>query len=142
MTSPIVISAIAEEADFAGIRARVRDWLDEHSQAAGVVFAEQAFALAAERDGRTLGGLIGSTNLGWLHVSLLAVAPEARRLGIGRRLLAAAEELARRRGCHGAWLNTFEHQGAGFYPRLGWEEFGALEEFPRGGVRRFYRKAL
>jgi len=144
MTAPIVISTINDDADpaFADTRTRILDWLDEHGRAAGVVFAAQPFALAASGDGRPLGGLVGSTNLGWLHVQLLAVAPEARRRGVGRRLLEAAEGIARERGCHGAWLDTYDHQGPDYYPRLGWEVFGELPDFPKGGVRRFYRKAL
>lgn len=144
MPLPIVVSTVPDDTDpaFAGLRAQVVDWLDEHGRAAGVAFEAKPFALAASRGGRPVGGLVGSTNLGWLHVSLLAVAPEARRQGVGRRLLAAAEELARSRGCHGAWLDTYDHQGPDYYPRLGWETFGELPDFPRGGVRRFYRKVL
>ena len=107
-----------------------------------MVFEAKPFALTATGDGATVGGLIGSTNLGWLHVQLLAVAPEARSRGVGRALLAAAETLARERGCHAAWLDTYDHQGPDYYPRLGWAKFGELEDFPMGGVRWFYRKAL
>lgn len=144
MTSPIIVAALPDDTDpqFADTRTQVLDWLDEHSRAVGVVFAARPFALTASRDGRPLGGLIGSTNIGWLHVQLLAVAPEARRQGVGRTLLDAAEALARERGCHGAWLDTYDHQGPDYYPRLGWEKFGELPEFPKGGVRRFYRKSL
>lgn len=144
MTAPIVVSAAFEETDpgFAAARGQVLDWLDEHSVGFGVVFAVRPFALTSARDGDTLGGLIGSTNIGWLHVQLLAVAPQARKTGVGRKLLEAAEALARARGCHGAWLDTYAHQAPDYYPKLGWTEFGALEDFPKGGVRRFYRKAL
>ena len=74
--------------------------------------------------------------------SVLAVAPEARSQGVGRALLAAAETLARERGCHAAWLDTYDHQGPDYYPCLGWIMFGELPDFPKGGNRRFYRKAL
>jgi len=144
MTKPPVLSTTIDEDDptFATTREQVLDWLDDHGRAAGVVFAQQGFAMIASVEGRSVGGLIGSTNLGWLHVSLLAVAPEARRGGVGRMLLNAAESLARERGCHGAWLDTFEHQGPEYYPRLGWEKFGELPDFPKGSCRRFYRKSL
>lgn len=144
MASEIAISQPIAEAEpgFADARSRVVDWLDEHGLAAGVTFDSKAFALTASLDGRPAGGLIGSTNLGWLHVSLLAVAPDARNRGVGRQLLQAAETIARARGCHGAWLDTLDHQGPDYYPRLGWEKFGELPDYPRGGCRRFYRKAL
>jgi GNAT superfamily N-acetyltransferase len=144
MTTEIVLSSLTEEADpaYAAARERVLDWLDGHGRAAGVVFAAKPLALTASRDGRPVGGLIGSTNLGWLHVSLLAVAPEARRQGVGRKLLEAAEALARERGCHGAWLDTYDHQGPDYYPRLGWAKFGEIPDFPMGGRRLFFRKVL
>lgn len=128
--------------EFATVKDRVLDWLDDHARAAGVVFEANPFALTATLDGRPVGGLTGSTNLGWLHVQLLAVDPEVRGQGVGRALLEAAESLARERGCHGAWLDTYNHQGPDYYPRLGWTPFGELPDFPKGGFRRFYRKAL
>lgn len=144
MATPIELSTASDEDDpaFAAARSRVIDWLDAHGEAAGVVFDPQSFALTASLDGVAAGGLIGSTNLGWLHVNLLAVAPAARRSGVGRILLEAAEALARERGCHGAWLDTLDHQGPDYYPRLGWEMFGELPDYPKGGFRRFFRKAL
>ena len=144
MTTPLAVTSIESDADpaFAEARAQVLDWLDVHGRSAGVVFDARPFAITATRDGRALGGVIGSTNLGWLHVQLLAVAPEARRQGVGRTLLEAAEALARERGCHGAWLDTYAHQAPDYYPRLGWTMFGELPDFPKGGARRFYRKAL
>ncbi|MEQ8397748.1 GNAT family N-acetyltransferase [Thalassobaculum sp.] len=144
MTEAILVSTVADDADpaFADTKSQVLDWLDQHAVAASVVFDSKPFALTATRAGNTLGGLIGSTNLGWLHVQLLAVAPEARSQGVGRALLGAAESLARDRGCHAAWLDTYDHQGPDYYPRLGWAKFGELDDFPKGGVRRFYRKAL
>ena len=144
MAPPLILTTIAEETDpaFAAARQQVLDWLDEHGRAAGVLFEARPFALSAGLDGRPAGGLIGSTKLGWLHVGLLAIAPETRRAGVGRALLAAAEDLARGRGCRGAWLDTYDHQGPDYYPRLGWEMFGELPDFPKGGCRRFYRKAL
>lgn len=144
MTAPFDLSSVTDEDDpaFAAAHNRVVDWLDAHGEAAGVAFDPQSFALTASRDGVAVGGLVGSTNLGWLHVSLLAVAPTARRHGVGRALLHAAETLARDRGCHGAWLDTLDYQGPDYYPHLGWEVFGELPDYPKGGFRRFYRKAL
>lgn len=144
MTEAILVSTVADDADpaFADTKSQVLDWLDQHAVAASVVFDSKPFALTATRAGNALGGLIGSTNLGWLRVQLLAVAPESRSQGVGRALLGAAESLARDRGCHAAWLDTYDHQGPDYYPRLGWAKFGELDDFPKGGVRRFYRKAL
>ena len=43
-----------------------------------------------------------------------------------------AEREAVQRGCHGAWLDTFEFQARGFYERLGYTCFGELPNYPAG----------
>jgi hypothetical protein len=43
-----------------------------------------------------------------------------------------AEEEAAARGCHGAWLDTFEFQARGFYERLGYTCFAELGDYPVG----------
>lgn len=141
---PVVVTTVTDAGNpvFEATKSQLLDWLNEHGETFGIAFEPQHFVLEARRDGNLVGGLLASTNLGWMHVILLAVAPEARRQGIGRCLLEAAEALARERGCHGAWIDTYDHQGPDYYPRLGWEKFGELPDFPKGGCRRFYRKAL
>lgn len=53
----------------------------------------------------------------------LYVAPEARQLGVGRRLLQAAEELARSHGVARLDLTTARnnHSAQSLYRALGWE---------------------
>ena len=62
--------------------------------------------------------------------------------GLGTELMARAEAEAIARGCHGAWLDTFEFQARGFYERLGYECFGELKDYPAGSARYFMRKTL
>ncbi len=69
--------------------------------------------------GEVLGGLWAETLFGRLHVNLLFVPESMRRGGIGRRLIGDAEAEALRRGCRGAWLDTYSFQARGFYERLG-----------------------
>ena len=92
--------------------------------------------------GATCGGLWGATGFDWLFVQLLVVPDALRGQGIGRRLMAMAEAEARRRGCHGAWLDTFDFQARPFYERLGYSCFGELADYPPGHVRYFMRKDL
>ena len=62
--------------------------------------------------------------------------------GVRTKLLTAAEDLARARGCVGASLDTFEYQARPFYEKLGYELFGTLDGYPPG-YRQFYlRKNL
>jgi len=44
------------------------------------------------------------------------------------------------RGCHSAWLTTF--QARGFYESVGYEVFATLENFPAAQQQHFLRKRL
>ncbi len=68
------------------------------------------------------------------YVLGLAVAPECRGAGIGRRLMDAAKETARSRGAQALWLDAYEHPaGAGaFYAKCGFRMVGRtkLQDLP------------
>jgi len=93
-------------------------------------------------DGAVVGGLWGRTAYGWLFVELLVIPESLRGRGFGTELMSRAESEALARGCHGAWLDTFEFQARGFYERLGYTCFGELKDYPPGSGRYFMRKAL
>jgi hypothetical protein len=44
--------------------------------------------------------------------------------------MSRAESEALARGCHSAWLDTFEFQARVFFERLGYECFGTLDHYP------------
>ena len=90
----------------------------------------------------TLGGLWGATAFSFLHIDLLYIPEAMRGAGLGRRLMSQAEQEAVRRGCHGAWLDTFSFQAPGFYERLGYVACGRIEDNPPGHQRFFMSKAL
>jgi GNAT superfamily N-acetyltransferase len=104
-------------------------------------YAEFAVFLRAS-SGDVLGGLLAEAGRGWLHIKTLWLDPSVRRGGHGSRLVAAAEGEARRRGCHGAYLDTFDYQARPFYERCGYEVFGTLDDYPVGHQRFFMRKTL
>lgn len=93
-------------------------------------------------EGAIVGGLWGKTVYDWLSVEYLVVPEELRGGGFGTRLMAEAEGVALDRGCVGAWLTTFPFQAQGFYEKLGYEVFAALERSPRDNQRIFMRKSL
>lgn len=92
--------------------------------------------------GTVEGGIWAYTNFSWLYVQLLVVPKARRGAGIGRRLMAAAEEEAMRRGCLNAWLDTHEFQAPGFYEKIGYTVFGKLPDYPPGFARIFLTKRL
>lgn len=89
-----------------------------------------------------IGGVIGSTYWNWLSVDLMWIEESYRGLGYGKRLLAKAEEEARKRGAKYAYLDTFSFQAPGFYENYGYEVFGELQNFPPGHQRYFMKKQL
>ena len=95
-----------------------------------------------DADNCVIGGLWGRTAYGWLFVELLFVPESLRGKGLGTDLMRRAEAEAVARGCHSAWLDTFEFQARGFYERLGYSCFGELENYPVGFSRYFMKKAL
>jgi GNAT superfamily N-acetyltransferase len=101
------------------------------------------FAVFLRGVGETiLGGVLARAGRGWLHINSMWVDPSVRGRGYGTSLLAAAEEEARRRGCHSAYLDTFSFQARPFYERNGYTVFGTLNDYPQGCQRFFLRKSL
>jgi GNAT superfamily N-acetyltransferase len=92
--------------------------------------------------GAVLGGITGRTSLGLLFIDLFFLPDELRGSGLGTRLLAAAEDEARRRGCRAAVLYTISFQAPGFYIRNGWKIFGEIPCDPPGTSRVFLSKDL
>lgn len=98
-----------------------------------------AIVLVAERTRRGVLGVIrigpdpGEPTAG--HVYSLYVRPDAHGLGVGTRLLAAANDRFRRDDVHEATLWVFAANAAalGFYARLGWQPDGALRVEPQYG---------
>jgi ribosomal protein S18 acetylase RimI-like enzyme len=99
-------------------------------------------AVWLRRKGRLLGGAYGDTHYGWLYLSMLWIDETQRGRGWGRRLIERFEAEAVTRGCRASWVDTYGFQAPGFYEKLGYREFGRLEDFPPGSARSFYWKPL
>ena len=93
--------------------------------------------------GEIVAGLHAWTWCDACKVERLWVREDLRRLGYGQRLLAAAEDEARARGCHQVLLDTFSFQAPLFYQKLGYEVTGVAEGFPRSPHSEYHlRKSL
>jgi GNAT superfamily N-acetyltransferase len=98
--------------------------------------------LVSDGDGTILGGISGFTGWGWLYVQWLWLDDSLRGQGLAGRMLQAAEDEAIARGCHGAYIDTFNPTALKVYQRQGYESFGVLNDFPPGRTRTFLQKAL
>ncbi len=70
------------------------------------------------------------------------VDEKLRGKALGRALMAAAEDEARRRGAKVMWLDTFSFQARPFYEKLGYTVFGTLAMGQPDMERYFLSKAL
>ncbi|MFJ9717184.1 GNAT family N-acetyltransferase [Streptomyces sp. NPDC101213] len=88
---------------------------------------------ASDDTGALAGGLVGHTWTTWLHVTYLWVDERHRGTGLGTRLLAEAERLARDdRGCLRSRVETWDFQAPRFYRRQGYEVVCVIEDYPPG----------
>ncbi|MGE9553169.1 GNAT family N-acetyltransferase [Erwinia amylovora] len=114
----------------------ITDALWEHNADYHPVKIEQ-FSLEFVDESTLCGGLIAQTWWGALEVQYLWVAEARRGVGLGKSLMLQAEEIARERGCHMSYVDTFDFQAKGFYQKLGYEEYGSLKGYAHK-FRRFY----
>ncbi|MEN8139240.1 MAG: GNAT family N-acetyltransferase [Bacteroidota bacterium] len=95
-----------------------------------------------DNDNEIIGGLFGRSLWETLEIKTLAVNPENRNMGLGKRLLDEAEKEAIRRSCRYITLDTFSFQAPEFYEKNGFEKIGTESDFPKGFERYYYRKKI
>ena len=88
---------------------------------------------AEDGDGQLLAGLSGWTWGTCAGVAMVWVRADRRGSGVGAELLAAAEQVARDRGCHRLTVSSFTFQAPSFYERHGFVETGRTEALPVEG---------
>ncbi len=121
----------------------LEDRIYEFNVAATGVDDGRYLSVILKRDGGTIyAGLHGHTWAGICEIKTLWIAEEERGKGLGTRLLAAAEDEARRRGCRVVHLASFTFQAPEFYARHGFVPFARLDDLPAGHANVFMSKRL
>jgi GNAT superfamily N-acetyltransferase len=95
-----------------------------------------------DKSGEIVGGLLGHTSLRLFFLDLFYLPDAMRGDGMGSRIIARAENEARRRGCTAAFVYTVTFQAPGFYERHGYRRFGEIACPPDGATRIFLSKML
>ena len=89
-----------------------------------------------------IAGILGGTYWGWMHIDILWVDENFRKKGIGSRLLKAAEDEARKRGCHSVHVDTMSWQAPDFYKKHGYKIISELNDIPKGNKKYHLIKEL
>ena len=139
MTYFIELTAEPSEADLV----RVAEGLTSFNTAdAGPSGRVPLAILVRDEAGAVIGGLSGYTAWGWLYVQWLWVEEDQRGQSLAGQMLERAEAEARNRGCHGAYIDTFNPHALHVYQKAGYTVFGTLPNFPKGRTRSFLSKDL
>ncbi len=136
----IVVTDAPEPADTAVIADGLRDYNTE--KAGYDDYKPLAVFVTDPETGKVVGGLFGGSYLGQLRIDRFFLPEGHRRGRIGSKVLAAAEEEGRRRGCTRVTLNTLEIQAPGFYMKQGYEMAARLDCDPPGVTRYLMTKKL
>jgi N-acetylglutamate synthase-like GNAT family acetyltransferase len=83
--------------------------------------------------------IVGS---GWLYIAGLWVKDSLRKEGFGKKLVDMAENEAKKRGCIGIYLFTYSFQSPEFYEKLGFNEFGSLNNYAKNHSKIYMAKLL
>ena len=127
--------------------AELNAFLDEriyefNIQATGVRDGRPFASVIKDESGNVIAAINGHTWGRCCYVAHLWVHESQRRRGVGRALLQAAEEEARRRGCTQALLFTHSFQAPGFYECLGYVRHATIPNYPQGHAQHVYLKPL
>lgn len=113
-----------------------------NSGVTGITGGEELAVFVRGDGGQIVAGICGHTWGGYCEIRQFWVAESQRGRGLGTKLLAAAEQEARRRGCGQIFLMTFSFQAPGFYAKRGFETLAAVDDYPRGHRNLLLRKRL
>ena len=113
-----------------------------NSTATGITDGEWLAIFVRDEAEDIVAGICGSTWGGCCEIRQFWVEESRRKQGLGTRLLGAAEQEARRRGCWQIVLTTFTFQAPGFYTNRGFQLLATLQDYPRGHQSLLLRKHL
>ena len=94
------------------------------------------------QEGSMIAGIAGWTWAGACEITQFWVSEDVRGNGIGKKLLEAAEEEARRNACSTILVRTYSFQAPSFYEKHGYGVEHAVENFPHGHRYYILTKAL
>lgn len=105
-------------------------------------FYEEVNLCMKNDNGDIIAGLNSAICWNWMEIDILWVEENNRKNGLGKRLLAEAETIARSKNCTFIKLNTFSFQAPEFYKKYGYKEIAMIENAPLGSNHYYFKKDL
>lgn len=113
---------------------RLSEELDAFNRRAVDAGEQREFTVKIEDEqGQLVAGLSGWTWGTSAGIAMVWVREDQRRSGYGSRMLDAAEQVARDRGCQRINVSSFTFQAPELYAKHGYEEVGRTEALPLAG---------
>ena len=94
------------------------------------------------KEDKVVGGVVADVFGQGAHIALLWVDEPLRNKGYGSELVNLAEQEARKLGCTLVHTDTYGFEAMSLYKKLGYEVFGALEDYTAGYGKYFLKKSL
>ncbi len=138
-TPELVISTEPTPAEVQFLEDRLYEF---NSAATGITDGEWLAIFVRDDQHRIVAGICGNTWGGGAEIRQFWVEEARRKQGLGTRLLEAAEQEARRRGCRQLLLMTFSFQAPAFYAKHGFDVVAVVDDHPHGHKNILLRKRL
>lgn len=103
---------------------RILPDLKAFNESVGPKVNYQPVAFVVEEEGEFLGGLDGYLAWDYLEISNLII--HKKQQGLGTKLMAYVEDMAKKNGAKKMILSTLDFQAPEFYKKLGFKVFGEL----------------
>ena len=139
MPDPILTKSTPSPADLQFLEDRLYEY---NRQQTGCDDGQLFAFFIRDEKGEVLAGLSGWTWAEACEIQSLWVHPDWRGQGYGRKLLEAAEQEARERGCRVIMLTSYSFQAPAFYQKNGYELAWQLKDFPPGHAHCILVKRL
>lgn len=88
--------------------------------------------IVTDQQQQWIGGITAEVYWGWVEIHKFWFSEEYRGKGMGKKLLAQAEWVAKDMGATKALLTTYEFQARTFYEAHGYQVVGEIKDYPPG----------
>ncbi|MEW7281226.1 GNAT family N-acetyltransferase [Aquimarina sp. 2201CG1-2-11] len=129
----IEVTSDPQKEDLKAISKGIQSYNQQHIPDHVAFEEDTKFAVFAKDDqGNVMGGIRACAFWNYCIIELLWISENTRGMGIGAKLIEAAEKFALEKGFSYMRTETLSFQARPFYEKLGYQVFGELPNYPKG----------